>query len=146
MSSSRSQVASSSVLWLHCTLQNLIVLVRVILPAFLGTSHSVTAVTLLGSIATPSPDTTCPRNPTVLSQNSHLLNLAYSLCSLRFSIISRRCFSCSASSLEYISMSSINTTTNLSKYSINTLFIMVMKYAGAFVSPKDITVYSYKPY
>src|SRR4051812_33106274 len=43
-------------------------------------------------------------------------------------------------------MSSMNTTTNLSKYSINTLFIMVMKYVGAFVSTKDITVYSYKPY
>jgi hypothetical protein len=35
---------------------------------------------------------------------------------------------------------------NLSKYSMNTLFIMVMKYAGAFVSPKDMTVYSYRPY
>src|SRR4051812_3537157 len=106
-------------------------------PTFLGASHSVTAVTLFGSTAIPSPDTTCPRNPTVLSQNSHLLNLAYSLCSLSFSIIILRCFSCSASSLEYISMSSINTTTNLS---------MFMKYAGAFVSPKDITIYSYKPY
>ena len=43
-------------------------------------------------------------------------------------------------------MSSMNTTTNLSKYSINTLFIRFIKYAGALVSPNDMTVYSYKPY
>jgi hypothetical protein len=43
-------------------------------------------------------------------------------------------------------MSSMNTTTNLSRYSINTLFIRYIKYAGALVKPKDITVYSYKPY
>jgi hypothetical protein len=29
---------------------------------------------------------------------------------------------------------------------MNTLFIMVMKFDRAFVSPKDITVYSYRPY
>ena len=28
----------------------------------------------------------------------------------------------------------------------NTLFIIYMKYVGALVSPKDITVYSYNPY
>jgi len=29
---------------------------------------------------------------------------------------------------------------------MNTLFMRYMKYAGALVSPKDITVYSYRPY
>jgi hypothetical protein len=29
---------------------------------------------------------------------------------------------------------------------MNTLFIKYMKKAGAFVRPKDITVYSYSPY
>ncbi|KAI5014878.1 hypothetical protein ZWY2020_056268, partial [Hordeum vulgare] len=43
-------------------------------------------------------------------------------------------------------MSSMNTTTNLSKYYINTLFIRFIKFAGALVSPNDMTVYSYKPY
>ena len=43
-------------------------------------------------------------------------------------------------------MSSMNTTTNLSKKSMNTLFIMCMKNAGALVSPNDMTVYSYNPY
>jgi hypothetical protein len=40
----------------------------------------------------------------------------------------------------------MNTTTNLSRYSINTLFIRYMKSAGALVNPKDMTVYSYSPY
>src|SRR5512141_2817874 len=40
----------------------------------------------------------------------------------------------------------MNTMTNLSKNSINTLFIMFIKYAGALVRPNDITVYSYNPY
>ena len=38
----------------------------------------VTVSTLAGSTAIPSPEITCPRNPTSFSQNSHLLNLAYS--------------------------------------------------------------------
>jgi hypothetical protein len=43
-------------------------------------------------------------------------------------------------------MSSMKTTTNLSWYSMNTLFIRHMKYAGAFVNPEGMTVNSYKPY
>jgi hypothetical protein len=43
-------------------------------------------------------------------------------------------------------MSSINTTMNLSSLGMNIEFIRYMKYAGAFVSPKDMTRYSYKPY
>jgi hypothetical protein len=38
------------------------------------------------------------------------------------------------------------TTTNLSRNSMNTLFIIFMKYEGALVKPKGITVYSYEPY
>jgi hypothetical protein len=34
----------------------------------------------------------------------------------------------------------------LSRYSMNTLFIKYMKYAGVLVKPKDITVNSYNPY
>src|SRR4051812_23702775 len=115
-------------------------------PTDAGVSHSVTVETLDGSTATPSLDTTCPRNPTSFSQNSHLLNLAYNWCSLSFSNTKRRCASCSCSFLEYTNISSMNTTTNLSKNSINTLFIIFMKYAGALVNPNDITVYSYNPY
>jgi hypothetical protein len=40
----------------------------------------------------------------------------------------------------------MNTTTNLSNYSINTEFIMYMKCVGALVSPNDITKYSYNLY
>jgi hypothetical protein len=40
----------------------------------------------------------------------------------------------------------MNTTTNLSRYSINTLFIIYIKYAEALVKPNDIIVYSYNPY
>src|SRR6187399_457171 len=40
----------------------------------------------------------------------------------------------------------MNTTTNFSKNSMNTLFIILMKYAGVLVNPNDITVYSYSPY
>jgi hypothetical protein len=43
-------------------------------------------------------------------------------------------------------MSSINTTMNLSSSGMNTEFIRYMKYAVAFVSPKDMKKYSYKPY
>jgi hypothetical protein len=43
-------------------------------------------------------------------------------------------------------MSSINITTNMSSSSMNTEFIKYMKYAGAFVRPKDMIIYSYKPY
>jgi hypothetical protein len=43
-------------------------------------------------------------------------------------------------------MSSMNTTTNLSNSGIKTEFIRYIKYAGAFVRPKDMTRYSYKPY
>jgi hypothetical protein len=40
----------------------------------------------------------------------------------------------------------MKTMTHLSNSSMNTLFIMFMKYAGAFVRPNDTTVYSYYPY
>jgi hypothetical protein len=43
-------------------------------------------------------------------------------------------------------MSSMNTTTNWSRYSMNTLFIKFIKYAGALVSPKDMIKNSYSPY
>ena len=43
-------------------------------------------------------------------------------------------------------MSSMNTTMNLSNSGMNTKFIRYMKYAEAFVSPKDMTKYSYRPY
>jgi hypothetical protein len=43
-------------------------------------------------------------------------------------------------------MSLTNTTMNLSSSGMNTEFIKYMKYAGAFVRPKDMTRYSYKPY
>jgi hypothetical protein len=40
----------------------------------------------------------------------------------------------------------MNTTTNLSKNYINTLFIRYIKYADASVNPNDITIYSCRPY
>jgi hypothetical protein len=43
-------------------------------------------------------------------------------------------------------MSSMNTTTNLSRYSMKTLFIKYIKFAGAFVNPKDMIRNSYNPY
>ena len=43
-------------------------------------------------------------------------------------------------------MSSLNTITNLFNSSIKTEFIRYIKYAGAFVKPKDMTRYSYNPY
>jgi hypothetical protein len=43
-------------------------------------------------------------------------------------------------------MSLINTTTNSSNSSMNTLFMRFMKKAGALVRPKSITVNSYWPY
>jgi hypothetical protein len=43
-------------------------------------------------------------------------------------------------------MSSMKTTTKLSMYSMNTLFIRYMKYPGAFVNPKGMIVNSYKAY
>jgi hypothetical protein len=43
-------------------------------------------------------------------------------------------------------MSSMKITTNLSNSGMKTIFIRYLKYAGAFVKPKDITRYSYNPY
>jgi hypothetical protein len=43
-------------------------------------------------------------------------------------------------------MSSMKTTTNLSNSGMKTVFIRYIKYAGAFVKPKDITRYSFNPY
>jgi len=40
----------------------------------------------------------------------------------------------------------MNTTTNLSNSGIKTEFIRYIKFAGAFVNPKDMTRYSYNPY
>jgi hypothetical protein len=40
----------------------------------------------------------------------------------------------------------MKTTTNLSSLGMKTEFIRYMKYAGALVSPKEITKYSYNPY
>jgi hypothetical protein len=40
----------------------------------------------------------------------------------------------------------MNTTTNLSNSGIKIVFIRYIKYAGAFVKPKDITRYPYNPY
>jgi hypothetical protein len=57
-----------------------------------------------------------------------------------------KCSSCSSSLRENTRISSMNTTTNLSKYAMNTLFIKYMKYDVALVKPKDITMNSYNPY
>jgi hypothetical protein len=43
-------------------------------------------------------------------------------------------------------MSSMKTTTNLSNSGINTEFIKYVKWARAFVNPKDMTKYSNNPY
>jgi hypothetical protein len=43
-------------------------------------------------------------------------------------------------------MPSMNTITNLSNSGIKTKFIRYIKYVGAFVNPKDMTRYLYKPY
>jgi hypothetical protein len=43
-------------------------------------------------------------------------------------------------------MSSMKTTINLSNSSMNTEFIKYVKWAGAFVNPKDMTRYSNNPY
>jgi hypothetical protein len=43
-------------------------------------------------------------------------------------------------------MLSMKTTINLSNFDMNNEFIRYMKRAGAFVSPNDITRYSYNPY
>jgi hypothetical protein len=43
-------------------------------------------------------------------------------------------------------ISSMKTTTNLSNSGLKTEFISYMKYAGALVSPNDITKNSYSPY
>jgi hypothetical protein len=43
-------------------------------------------------------------------------------------------------------MSSMKNTTNLSSLGMNTEFIRYMKYAGPFVSPKNMTRYSSSPY
>jgi hypothetical protein len=40
----------------------------------------------------------------------------------------------------------MNTTINWSRYSMNTLFIRFIKYAGALVNPNDITKNSHSPY
>jgi hypothetical protein len=58
----------------------------------------------------------------------------------------RRCRACCSSFLEYIKISSMKTTTNLSNSGINTEFIRYVKWAGAFVNPKDITKYLNNPY
>jgi hypothetical protein len=42
-------------------------------------------------------------------------------------------------------MSSMKTTTNFSYSGMNIEFIKYVKWAGAFVNPKDITKYSKKP-
>jgi hypothetical protein len=56
------------------------------------------------------------------------------------------CYACSSLFLEYIKISSMNTTTNLSNSGIKTEFMTYMKNAGALVRPKDMTGYSYNPY
>jgi hypothetical protein len=43
-------------------------------------------------------------------------------------------------------MSSMKTTTNLSNSGMNTELIRYVKWAGAFVNPKDITRYPNNPY
>ena len=48
--------------------------------------------------------------------------------------------------LEYIKISSMNTTINLSNSGIKTEIMRYMKNAGALVRPKDMTRYSYNPY
>jgi hypothetical protein len=47
--------------------------------------------------------------------------------------------------LEYIKISSMKTTTNLSNSGLNTEFIRYVKWAGAFVNLKGITRYSNNP-
>jgi hypothetical protein len=78
-----------------------------------------TSFILRGSTETPPAEITCPRKATSVNQNSHLLNLAYTWLDLSFSNTNLRCSSCSSIISENIRMLSINTTTNLSRYSTN---------------------------
>jgi len=103
----------------------------------LGDFQFRTSCTLLGSTEMPLGVRTCPKNCTRSNQNSHLLNLAYNLCSLNQVSTIRRCWACSSLFLEYIKMSSINTTTNLSNSGTKTEFMRYMKNGGALVRPKD---------
>jgi hypothetical protein len=111
-----------------------------------GGFHSKISLILLGSTAIPLADNTCPQNWISSSQNVHLLNLAYNWCSLRRVNTIRKCRACSSSFLEYIKVSSMNTTKNLSNSGMNIEFIRYVKWSGAFVNPKDITRYSNNPY
>ena len=55
---------------------------------FLGCSQLTMTSNFLGSTKIPSLETTCPRNTTLLSQNSYLENFAYSWWSPRFAKLS----------------------------------------------------------
>ena len=108
----------------------------------IGFGHFITASIFVGSTEIPSLEITCPRNATRLSQNSHLLNLAYSTFSLKVCKTLPKWTSCSSGLFEYTNISSIKTMTNWSKNSLNTLFMKSMNTAGAFVNPNGITVNS----
>ena len=100
----------------------------------------------LGSTEIPSGVKTYPKNYTRSNQNSHLLNLAYSLCSLNRASTIQRCWACSSLFLEYIRISSMNTTTNLSSSGIKTEFMRYMKNAGALVKgPCVVLVIEWQP-
>lgn len=77
-----------------------------------GLGQLSTASTLLGSTCSLCSDKTCPKKLTLFSQNSHLENIAFNLCSLRvYSTILKYCAN-SSKLLEYTSISSTNTTIN----------------------------------
>jgi len=75
-----------------------------------------------------------------------LLSLVYHLCFWSTCNIVLRCFVCSSSFLEYMRIYSRNNNKNLSKYSLNTLFMRHMNVVNALVRSNGTTVNSQWPY
>ena len=105
---------------------------------FLGTIQSMMAFILSPSTDIPSLDTMCQRYLILSLSKSHLLNFVYSCCSLGTCKTILKCFLCSCSFLEQISMSLMKTTTNLYRQLLNMLLIKYMNATGAFINPKGI--------
>ena len=107
-----------------------------------GTGHSQIVLIWSSSIWIPFRVTINPRYSIVSVLKVHLLNLAYSLKVQSLSITSQICFLCSSLMLEYMTMSSKQTTTQVSNRSNMAQLIYAQNIIGALANPKGITKYS----
>ena len=111
-----------------------------------GFGHSLRLFTFDSLIFRPSRVMLNPRNVVVFCSQLHSFSLQQNSCLCQHENTFSSSLKCSSYVVVYMSMSYKKTTNPLFSIFMNTLFIICMNVAGAFVRPIGIKIHLYSPY